>query len=356
MDLVYTFDPKRFHLGSLCHRNHKWPGTNQSLRRTAFDKHGKKCSKCVGCAGNKSKHWLTSFVDHTALGLASNQKLGSVCKGNHLWHGHQMTLRVNGKCRECERIRNRRRILTPEQREKQNAYRRNLYYYDSTAAKARRQAIKNRMEDCPEFAEHVRQQRRKYKEQARRRAGMKSRGTMENIIMQKAIREAGRLPDVVTLVANEQNRYWQKNPEAKRQAKAELKKHQQKLKYLTDVNLRLYHREKSRRRKLKQKKQTVCRISVIQLRGRFSRFDNCCAYCGSTVDIQIEHVVPISMGGLHHINNVLPACRACNYSKAAQPLEQWYRSQPFFDPNRLKQIKSICKAPEATQLTFELAS
>jgi len=48
-----------------------------------------------------------------------------------------------------------------------------------------------------------------------------------------------------------------------------------------------------------------------------------CAYCGATGDMSIDHVVPLSRGGKHEIENLLPACRSCNSSKGAKLLEEW---------------------------------
>lgn len=48
-----------------------------------------------------------------------------------------------------------------------------------------------------------------------------------------------------------------------------------------------------------------------------------CAYCGATGDMSLDHVVPVSRGGRHEIDNLLPACRSCNSSKGAKLLEEW---------------------------------
>ena len=71
--------------------------------------------------------------------------------------------------------------------------------------------------------------------------------------------------------------------------------------------------------------------------------------------MQIEHVKPISQGGLHHISNIVPACLSCNYAKHTDPMERWYRSQPFFDPARLALIQSLTGSPETEQLSLGLA-
>lgn len=48
-----------------------------------------------------------------------------------------------------------------------------------------------------------------------------------------------------------------------------------------------------------------------------------CFYCKETTDIQIDHVVPISRGGLHSIGNLLPACKSCNSSKNKWFITEW---------------------------------
>lgn len=48
-----------------------------------------------------------------------------------------------------------------------------------------------------------------------------------------------------------------------------------------------------------------------------------CFYCGSSDNIQIDHVIPISKGGRHSIGNIVPACRSCNASKCDKYLIEW---------------------------------
>lgn len=49
-----------------------------------------------------------------------------------------------------------------------------------------------------------------------------------------------------------------------------------------------------------------------------------CRYCG-TFDgpFQIDHVWPIALGGGDEPENLVVACRTCNASKGAKPLEVW---------------------------------
>jgi 5-methylcytosine-specific restriction endonuclease McrA len=47
-----------------------------------------------------------------------------------------------------------------------------------------------------------------------------------------------------------------------------------------------------------------------------------CAYCPNFADT-FDHVVPLSRGGEHVLENILPACRPCNSSKSDSPLWDW---------------------------------
>lgn len=56
------------------------------------------------------------------------------------------------------------------------------------------------------------------------------------------------------------------------------------------------------------------------------------------MDLHIEHVVPISLGGTHTLGNIVPACQSCNFNKYTHDVEAWYRSQPFFCDRRWKKL------------------
>ena len=53
-----------------------------------------------------------------------------------------------------------------------------------------------------------------------------------------------------------------------------------------------------------------------------------CAYCG-VVDqpLQRDCVLPISRGGSYTLENVVPACAACNQSKGNDEVTSWLRSK-----------------------------
>lgn len=56
----------------------------------------------------------------------------------------------------------------------------------------------------------------------------------------------------------------------------------------------------------------------------YNKYNGRCAYCGSKIeykDMQIDHVVPLRIGGKDEISNMLPSCRSCNHYKATLDIE-----------------------------------
>jgi 5-methylcytosine-specific restriction endonuclease McrA len=47
----------------------------------------------------------------------------------------------------------------------------------------------------------------------------------------------------------------------------------------------------------------------------FETYGVICLACGSTSDIQIDHVTPLSLGGTNMFENLQPLCKSCNSSK-----------------------------------------
>lgn len=92
-----------------------------------------------------------------------------------------------------------------------------------------------------------------------------------------------------------------------------------------------------RRQALKRK--LLSTLTLEQWKECLSFFNNCCAYCGSEVELlEQEHVIPLSKGGCYIKENIVPACHSCNASKGNKDMEPWYREQPFFSEERLKRI------------------
>ena len=64
-----------------------------------------------------------------------------------------------------------------------------------------------------------------------------------------------------------------------------------------------------------------------------------CIYCGQRSE-SIDHVIPMSRGGLSVTENCVPACLACNGHKGDADAFSWYRRQSFYDPRRAMAIKA----------------
>lgn len=51
--------------------------------------------------------------------------------------------------------------------------------------------------------------------------------------------------------------------------------------------------------------------------------DGHCTYCSKEARLTLDHVIPLSKGGKHSKDNVVPACLRCNSSKGNKTLEEW---------------------------------
>lgn len=63
-------------------------------------------------------------------------------------------------------------------------------------------------------------------------------------------------------------------------------------------------------------------VSVREVRALLARFENKCAYCGRPSET-IDHATPLARGGKHEIENLLPACRECNFEKKTKTREEY---------------------------------
>lgn len=256
-------------------------------------------------------------------------KLGSLCKRGHDYNGTGLSLRYakDGGCREC-----------------------------AVAAVAAR----NHAKQGRPFTDEERRQRRDYKQRLRQRniaLGLTAAGhppvtrRVPMTHLERAILNAGQCPSVATLVAREQARWVKANP-LPPEEKARRAREAWRRAYQSNPSLRLYNREKAHRRRARIRGQRTRRLTTAALQARFAMFGNCCAYCGVSGDMQIEHVVPLSKGGAHDAMNIVPACQRCNYSKHVTEVEQWYRAQSFFSPSRLAMIKNFSSQRFSDQLTL----
>lgn len=78
--------------------------------------------------------------------------------------------------------------------------------------------------------------------------------------------------------------------------------------------VRMYKRLNRHKRRAKMKGAS---IAVEVIRQLFALFGGACAYCRTSPASEIDHIMPLSKGGLHAIENLAPACAHCNRSKNA---------------------------------------
>jgi 5-methylcytosine-specific restriction endonuclease McrA len=72
---------------------------------------------------------------------------------------------------------------------------------------------------------------------------------------------------------------------------------------------------KTERRRARKNKVAKIEYGAEQITWRFSMFGNCCWICGSTDNLTIDHVKPLSANGPDMPANLRPACRSCNSRK-----------------------------------------
>lgn len=64
-------------------------------------------------------------------------------------------------------------------------------------------------------------------------------------------------------------------------------------------------------------------FSAEQWLGKLEEFGGLCAYCLGAPGTTMDHIVPISRGGAHDTENIVPACASCNASKGNRSLLQF---------------------------------
>lgn len=67
-----------------------------------------------------------------------------------------------------------------------------------------------------------------------------------------------------------------------------------------------------------QIKTAECTLTREQWQEIKQNFGHACAYCGKVLErLEMDHVIPLSKGGTHTKENIVPACRKCNAKKGA---------------------------------------
>lgn len=81
-------------------------------------------------------------------------------------------------------------------------------------------------------------------------------------------------------------------------------------------------RSKLRRLRLRSGKRPT--LTKNEWTSILAVWEHSCAYCGTTNrPLQQDHVYPVSRGGPHAADNVVPACGPCNKSKSCRTPQEW---------------------------------
>jgi 5-methylcytosine-specific restriction endonuclease McrA len=98
---------------------------------------------------------------------------------------------------------------------------------------------------------------------------------------------------------------------------------------------------------------TLTRDAVGRLFANAKR----CPYCGSAMrgsQKSLDHLDPLSDGGLHGISNVAICCRRCNIAKSAAPFIHWLDRLPEPHRARAAALYRKVRGCEATQASLTL--
>lgn len=91
-------------------------------------------------------------------------------------------------------------------------------------------------------------------------------------------------------------------------------------------------------------------LSLKPTKNLVKKFGNyICAYCGSTRDLTIDHMIPRSRGGEHTFKNLCCCCRKCNEEKGDRTPEEWGRipyKPPYNPQSKLELIVKKSKVQE----------
>ena len=80
------------------------------------------------------------------------------------------------------------------------------------------------------------------------------------------------------------------------------------------------------------------------------KWDHQCAYCGETEELTLDHVIPLSKGGLDYMKNVVCCCKKCNQSKGHDHWKLWYVQQDFYSEEKLDKIEEWMKPDKPQNL------
>lgn len=138
----------------------------------------------------------------------------------------------------------------------------------------------------------------------------------------------------------QQRHYRQLHPQDKQKHRGVCRRYYRRHKKAENVRAYLHrraHPESSRiaarksvhkRRLAKFHSSTPATLTRAEWEELIFLYGGCCAYCEQpTKSLTQDHIVPLSKGGTHTADNIVPACLSCNSSKGNRSLEEFLRKR-----------------------------
>jgi 5-methylcytosine-specific restriction endonuclease McrA len=131
------------------------------------------------------------------------------------------------------------------------------------------------------------------------------RATLEGRIK---TREYNRIANKKPIRKEQQSKYWHSE-------KGIILKKEKDRKYKhSPLGLAAAARSNNKRKRMKD--ATISTLTVQQWEELQRTYKYRCVYCGEKKPLTQDHIIPLSKGGNHMKENVIPACRSCNAKKS----------------------------------------
>jgi 5-methylcytosine-specific restriction endonuclease McrA len=126
--------------------------------------------------------------------------------------------------------------------------------------------------------------------------------------------------------AKQLDRYYLKRDEILQQMRS---RRDSDLQHVLEIERASRLRNKEKNRASKNARQSVrnralCDTKFIILDKELKKiYSSPCAFCGSTTNQSLDHIIPLSKGGRHSVGNLMTLCSTCNASKGNKFYMQW---------------------------------
>ncbi len=85
-------------------------------------------------------------------------------------------------------------------------------------------------------------------------------------------------------------------------------------------------------------KERPCDLSNDKVKKILER-DKVCVYCGSSKRLELDHIVPLKLGGNSLYNNFVVACKRCNTTKSGKDVFEWCNLKGIEVPKIVLELK-----------------